>query len=143
MTEKRAEGDERGLPDKPPKIAGRIVHGEEPPDRLVFEYSGHDELAPSYVDGAFGELTPQGLLHVFLFAEYRKPETVARSVEVESTDDPNVKRLKAGDDPGPYRVDDDGNAKFVRHTQSHFYIAKDRLDALITWLQAKRKEMDP
>lgn len=143
MTEKQAEGNVGGLPDKAPRVAGRMVHGERPPDQLIFEYSGYDDVAPSYVDGAFGEVTPQGLLHVFLFAEYRKPQTVARKVEAEGTDDPNVMQLKAGDDPGPYRIDDDGSAKFVRHTQSHFLIAKDRLDALITWLQAKRGEMDP
>ena len=136
--------DDPGSPtDSGPGLPrGRNLHGAgEPPDAVVFEYAGLEGLKPVYVEGALGDITHQGLLNVLLFTDYRRPEITEQSLEVANETSTGVVTLKAGNDPGPYRVDAENKAHFVRHVQANFLITKDRLDALIVWLQAKQREM--
>ena len=128
-------------PEAPP---GRHLHGAgDPPDAVVFEYSGLEGVVPVYVEGAFGDITPQGLLNVLLFTDYRKPETTEQKLEVIENTSSGVVMLKPADDPSPFRIDEENRVRFIRHVQANFLITKDRLDALITWLEGKRREMAP
>ena len=123
------------------------------PANLVFEYQGLDDQRPVYVDGAFGQRTPRGALHVVLYSEYWKPSSESsvparpipnvQPVEVKGDDVQQTVTLQIqAQDPGPYQAAEGGDVRIVRQVEASLILTKEGLDTLIPWLVAQRGAME-
>lgn len=95
---------------------------------IEFDYIKGNRYRNIYVTGAFGGITPQGVIHMDLFSEYSKPpETMSFNVT------PDGKFKEAG------RT---GKQNIVRELEVGIILSVDTARSIAKWLEEKAKEIE-